>query len=78
MQDFAVCGEEGMRSLVHCLSLRTNGHHRRITYDFKCSFRTHAGVYVVDCKLVGPDRYQCKKTVHFVNYLDFCCNVVCY
>ena len=47
-------------------------------YDLRCKFGKHLCYYVVDCHPVGQNAYECKKVRHMVDFIGFCCDVVCH
>ena len=78
--DLSVCSGESITTTMGCLSKknaiqRNSGTHVR--YNLTCTYRTHACLYIVNCYPTGQGNYICEDIDHFMNYLDFCCDLVC-
>lgn len=54
---------------------KKTGHH--VNHKLECKFEVHLCYYVVDCLPNGQGYYTCTKIDHMLNFLGFCCNMIC-
>ena len=79
--NFSACSQESITTTTGCLSKKNAiqiNSQRHVRYNLNCTYRTHACLYIVNCYPTGQGIYKCDKISHFEDYLDFCCDLVCW
>lgn len=78
--NFSSCSQDSITTTTGCLSKKNAiqiNSQIHVKYNLTCTYKMHACLYIVNCYPTGQGIYICEQISHFMDYFDFCCDLVC-